>query len=120
MGKYAFLVTGGPDRVGSVLNGIEYALTLDGSGHEVRVYLDGAATKWPGKLERRVDHPLYEGFFELLDRDLVSACAFCAEAFDAMEGCRTADISLQGVPEEEHGPDVGRLVDEQFELLPVS
>jgi hypothetical protein len=120
MGKYAFLITGGPDRVGSVLNGIEYALTLDGSGHEVRVYLDGAATKWPGKLERRVDHPLYERFFELLDRELIVACAFCAEAFDATDGCRAAGISLRGTPDERHGPDVGRLVEDGFELLPIS
>lgn len=120
MGKYAFLITGGPDRVGSVLNGVEYALTLDSSGHEVRVFLDGAATKWPGELKRRIDHPLYEGFFELLDRDLISACAFCAEAFEATDGCQAADIRLEGVPEERHGPDVGRLVANDFELLPVS
>jgi hypothetical protein len=120
MEKYAFLITGGPDRVGSVLNAIEYALTLDDSGHDVRVYLDGAATKWPGKLERRVDHPLYDRFFELLDRGLVSACAFCADAFDATEGCLAVDISLCGVPDEKHGPDVGQLVDDDFELLTVS
>jgi hypothetical protein len=120
MGKYAFLITGGPDRVGSVLNGIEYALTLDNDGHGVRVYLDGAATKWPGELERRVDHPLHDRFSELLDRDLVAACAFCADAFDAIDGCRGANIRLQGVPDEQHGPDVGRLVEEDFELLTLS
>ena len=120
MGKYAFLVTGGPDRVGSVLNGIEYALTLDSSGHEIRVFLDGAATKWPGELKRRVDHPLYEKFFELHDRNLLTACACCAEAFDATDGCRAADIQLDGEPDERHAPDVGRLVADDFELLPVS
>ncbi len=120
MGKYAFLMTGGPNRVGSVINAIEYALSLDQRGHEVRVYLDGAATKWPGELKDRVDHPLHDRFFELLDHDLIIACAFCADAFGALESCQAAEIQLQGVPGEEHGPDVGRLVENDFELLTMS
>jgi hypothetical protein len=121
MGKYAVLLSAGPDRTGSALNGVEYALRLADDGHDVRVYLDGRATRWPGELATRADHPLRDD----LDRAVaggieVAACAFCAAAFDATAGCRTEGIPLLGTAGEEHGPDVAALVDDGYELLTMS
>jgi len=121
MGKYAVLVTAGPERPGSALNGLEYALRLADSDHEVEVYLDGAATTWPDEIETKVEHPLHESLSESLDRELVAgACAFCAAAFGGTRGCEGAGIPLVGTAGEEHGPDVGALVDEGFELVTVT
>lgn len=118
MGKYAVLISAGPDRSGSALNGVEYALRLAGEGHDVRVYLDGAATRWPGELETRTDHPLHDSLGRSLDREIViGACAYCAAAFGGVDGCREAGIDLLGTPREEHGPNVAELVDEGYELL---
>ena len=121
MAKYAVLLSAGPDRAGSALNGVEYALRLADDGHDVRVFLDGAATRWPGELATRADHPLRDGLDRAVAGEVgVAACAFCAAAFDATAGCRTAEIPLLGTAGEEHGPDVAALVDDGYELLTVS
>jgi hypothetical protein len=118
MAKFAVLVSAGPDRSGSAVNGIEYARQLAADGHDVRVYLDGPATRWPDELESRADHPLSDGLAALLDGDaVVAACAFCAGAFGGTDGCRDADIELIGTPGETHGPNVSELVADGYELL---
>jgi len=116
MDGHAFLSTAGPDRAGSALNGVEYALSIDDAGYPVRVYLDGAATKWPGELETTVDHPLHGGLTSAIDRGLVEACAYCADAFGATDGCRDADIGFRGVAGEQHGPNNEQLMAEGFTL----
>lgn len=121
MGRFAVLVTAGPERAGSALNGVEYALRLADAGHDVRLYLDGPATRWPGELTTRVDHPLRDGLDRAVDGDAaVAACAYCAAAFDATAGCRSEGIPLLGTAGEEHGPDVAALVEDGYELLTVS
>lgn len=120
MSRYALLLSAGPDRAGSALNAIEYALRLDEGGHTVEIYLDGAATQWPGESGRRSGHPVSEGFSEARERDLVvGACAFCANAFGATDGCLDAGIDLLGIAGEEHGPDVAAIVDDGYELMTV-
>ena len=120
MSRYALLLSAGPDRAGSALNAIEYALRLDAGGHTVEIYLDGAATQWPAESDRRSGHPFVEGFTEARARGLVvGGCAFCANAFGATEGCQDAGIDLLGQPGEEHGPDVAAIVDDGYELLTV-
>ena len=121
MGKYAVLLSAGPDRTGSALNGVEYALRLADGGHDVRVYLDGRATRWPGELATRADHPLRDGLDRAVSGKIsVAACAYCAAAFDAETGCHAEGIPLLGTAGEEHGPDVAALVDNGYELLTMS
>jgi hypothetical protein len=120
MSRYALLLSAGPDRAGSALNAIEYALRLDEAGHTVDIYLDGAATQWPGESRRRSGHPFIEEFSEARARDLVvGGCAFCANAFGATDGCRDAGIDLLGSAGEEHGPDVAAIIDDGYELLTI-
>lgn len=119
MNKYALLLNASTDDVGPAANGLEYAIDLDDAGHDVEVFFDGEATQWPGTLEAKPDHPVNEYFEEIDDRDLVGgACGFCANAFDAVEGCEEAGIELLGGPDE-HGPDVGELTESGYELLTV-
>lgn len=121
MGRFAVLMTAGPERAGSALNGVEYALRLADAGHEVRLYLDGPATRWPGELATRVDHPLRDALDRVVNGDAtVAACAYCSAAFDATADCRAAGIPLVGTAGEEHGPDVAALVEDGYELLTVS
>lgn len=118
MARYAIMVNAGPEMVGSEANGLQYALRLDDEGHEVVVYLDGAATKWPGEIETRPDHPVAEYFYEAVERGILGgACGFCAEAFGGTEGCHEADVTLHG--DDGHGPDVGELVTEGYQLVSV-
>jgi predicted peroxiredoxin len=119
MEKYAVVVTAGPDDAASAVNGLEYARSLAEGGHEVEVFLDGEATKWPEMVSTQVDHPLRESLDSLRERELVRGCAYCADVFGATEGCEDAGITLHGTAGEEHAPDVGRLASEGYELLTV-
>lgn len=119
MSKYALLLNASTDDVGPAANGLEYALDLDDAGHEVEVFFDGEATQWPGTLEETPDHPVNNYYEEVDDRGLVGgACGFCANAFDAVEGCEAAGVDLLG-GSDEHAPDVGELTEDDYELLTV-
>jgi len=120
MNRYALLLSAGPNRVGSALNAIEYALSLDEEGHTVAIYLDGAATQWPVEMDARVDHSLSKGLATATERERsAGCCAFCADTLGGTEDRQKAGIPLLGVAGEKHGPDVARLVDEGCELLTV-
>lgn len=120
MSKYALCVTAGPNRVGSALNGFEYATSLLDAGHDVAVFLDGEATKWPGEVASRADHPVGTTLSTLQRRGAIEgACAYCADVYDATEGCAAADVSLLGTAGETHAPDVGALVTAGYELVSV-
>lgn len=121
MPKYAVLVSAGPERIGSALNGFEYALSLADDGHDVAIYLDGPATTLPEELDTMADHPLRRRLDESIEREvLTGACAFCAEAYDGTTGCRDRELDLLGTAGEEHGPDVATLVDDGFELVTIT
>lgn len=121
MDKYAVLVTAGPDDAGSAVNGLEYALSLADGGHEVTVFLDGEATKWPETVSTQVDHPIRDSLEELRESELLDgACAYCASVFDATDGCEEAGITLRGTAGEEHAPDVGELASNGYELVTVN
>lgn len=116
--RYAVLVNASTDDVGPAANGLEYAVDLDDAGHEVAVYLDGAATKWPDQLEAKPNHPVAEHFDEVEERGLIEgACGYCANAFGGTEGIENRGIDVIG-GEDEHGPDVGDLA-EDHELLTI-
>lgn len=115
------LLTAGPEQTGSALNGIEYALSLSDYGHDVRIYLDGPATKWAAEIKTRNNHPVCMKLQESLDKQLVAgACAYCAHVFDHHENCRALGIELCGTEDDDHGPDVSQLVAEGFNLLPIN
>lgn len=121
MAKFAVVVTAGPDDAGTAVNGFEYALSLADAGNEVVVFLDGAATKWPGEVRQRAGHPVSESLDELADHGaLAGACAYCADVFGATAALEETDVPLRGVAGEEHAPDVGALVADGYRLLPVS
>jgi hypothetical protein len=119
MTQYAVLLNATTDQVGATVNGLEYALTLHEDGHDVELYFDGEATRWPGELAANPDHPVKPAFEEAREQDLISgACGFCANAFGATDELADADIDLIGGIDD-HGPDVASLVDEGYELLTI-
>lgn len=118
MDRYAVLLNTSTDEIGQTVNGLEYALDLDESGNEVEVFFDGSATEWPGEVADRPDHPVGEALAEVQERALVGgACSACAGAFEAAEELEAADIDLVG--DGGHGPSVGELTDQGFDLLTI-
>ena len=119
MSRFAIMLNGSTDEVGPTANGLEYAIDLDNHGNEVVVYFDGASTQWPGLLGEKPEHPVNKYFTEVQERGLIGgACGYCAHAFDGAEGCEAAGIELLGGAED-HGPDVGELVTDGFDLITV-
>jgi sulfur relay (sulfurtransferase) complex TusBCD TusD component (DsrE family) len=119
MARYAILLNAGPTAVGPPVNAVQYAFQLDEHGHEVRVFLDGPATKWPEELVSMADHPLREYYDEARERSLIAGvCGFCAHRYGTAQHCREADLQLYG-DADTHGPDVGRLASEGHRLLTV-
>ncbi len=99
--------------LGRVVNGLIAAKEFKEAGDDVRVIFDGAATKWPGVLSdpQHRAHKLYEA---VADR-IAGACGFCARAFDAEQGVKTAHVHL--LEEYEGHPSVRRLVADGYQVL---
>lgn len=119
MSEYAVLLNSSTEDVWPTANGLEYALDLDEDGHEVDVYFDGAATQRPRQLAEKPNHPINNFFDEADDRGLIAgACGFCADSFDATEGCGKASVDILGGAAE-HAPRPSQLVDDEYELLTI-
>jgi hypothetical protein len=118
-GKYAIMLNAGPERTPVAGNGFNYALELDDGGYEVLVFLDGKATKWPGRFRGESDRPFHHEWRQIEERGLLAgACGYCANAFDAVEGCEAAGIDLLS-DKTEHSPSVARLAEEGYEMLTI-
>jgi hypothetical protein len=118
MDRFAVLLNTSTDEVGQTANGLEYALDLDESGKEVEVFFDGSATQWPGELAANPEHPVNGAFQEARERGLLAgACSACAGAFETEAELEEAGIELLG--DGDHGPSVGELADEGFDLLTI-
>ncbi|WP_143423307.1 DsrE family protein [Halegenticoccus soli] len=117
--QFAVLVNADTDSVGPAANGLEYAIDLDDSGYHVEVYFDGSATQWPPLLEEKPEHPVNKYYEEIQERNLLQGvCGYCADAFGVADENEELGVELLG-GREDHGPHVGELVDEGFELITV-
>jgi hypothetical protein len=115
--RYALLLNTSIEEAHRTANALGYAVDLAGAGHEVRVYLDGPATQWPGYLLRDPGGPVAEPFKQAHDRGLVAgACRRCAEGFGTVDSLRRAGTALLG-DGDDHEPDAGALAAEGFDLL---
>lgn len=117
--KYAILLHAGPEDGAVASNGFTYALELADAGYEVEVFLDGAATKWPGAFEDDPDLPFAYDWNRLRERGLLSgACGYCANAFGATAACEAAGVDLLSETTE-HAPAIATLADEGYRLLTI-
>ena len=116
--KYAFLIDSSLEEPAPLTNTLEYARKLDDAGHDV-VFFDGEATQWISELEGDEDRLADEVYADVRDRGLVGgACGFCASFFEADRAIEKTEITLDG-GSAEHGPDVGQLAEQGYQLLTV-
>ena len=116
MARYAVLLNTSVEATHRTANALGYAVDLHDAGHDVRVYLDGPATQWPGYLLRNPGGPVGEAFGRADERGVVAgACRPCAETFGTASAVQRAGTELLGG--DDHAPDVGALVADGFELL---
>ena len=85
--KVAVIVLADPGRdesLGRVYNALEAVTEFKKSGDDVKLYFDGAGTRWLSELAD-VDHPAH-GFYEEAKDAIAGACSGCAAVFDADKG----------------------------------
>jgi len=117
--RYAILLNAGPEKTPSAGNAFNYALELDNAGHEVQLFLDGKASRWPGEFGQNPDRPFSTEWERIRERDLLAgACGYCANAFDAADSCKRSGVRLLS-DSGEHAPAVAKLANEGYELMTV-
>lgn len=117
--KYAILVNAGPEDAATAANGFNYAVELDDGGYEVRLFLDGQATKWPAEFADDPERPFSQDWAKIRTRGLlVGACGYCANAYDVAEACEASDVRLLSGTRE-HAPSVAQLAEEGYEMLTI-
>jgi hypothetical protein len=117
--RSAILINAGLAQGATANNAFGYALELDEAGHQVQVFLDGKATRWPGAFSDDPDRPFNHNWGTLRSRGLLAgACGYCADAFDQTESVERANIGLLS-DSGAHAPSVGELAEEGYELVTI-
>jgi len=117
--RFAILLNAGPERGATANNGFGYAVELDDAGHEVQVFLDGKATRWPSAFSDEPDRPFNHTWGTLRSRGLLAgACGYCANAFDQTDSIERANVDLLS-DSGAHAPSVAELADEGYELVTI-
>lgn len=117
--KYAILLNAGPEDGPVAANGFNYAVELDDAGYEVRLFLDGKATKWPAAFAEDPDRPFSYDWEKIQEHGLLAgACGYCANAFDVAEACQRSEVQLLS-DKGEHAPAVAQLAEEGYEIMTV-
>ncbi len=115
--KYAILLNAGPDETPVAGNAFNYALTLDGSGYETELFLDGEATKWPAAFSENPDRPYNHDWERIEQRGILAGvCGYCANAFDVVEECRSSGVELLS-DSSQHAPAIKQLAEQQYEII---
>jgi hypothetical protein len=91
--KTAVVVLANPgteESLGRVYNALEAVREFKSAGDEVKLYFDGAGTRWLSELAKpdHIAHPLYQ---ETKDR-IAASCSGCANVFGA-----SSDDQLQSI-----------------------
>lgn len=99
--------------LGRVVNAMMTAKELSEAGEDVELLFDGAGTQWPGVLadEEHQSHKLFSQVHGVIR----GACSFCANAFEAEEGVRRANVPL--LDEYKGHPSMRRLLEEGRQVL---
>jgi sulfur relay (sulfurtransferase) complex TusBCD TusD component (DsrE family) len=117
--QFAILMNAGPDQGATANNGFGYAIDLDDAGHDVRLFLDGTATRWPAEFTENPDRPFNHKWNTIQARGLlVGACGYCADAFGQTESIERANVDLLS-GSGEHAPSVSELAEGGYELVTI-
>jgi len=80
------------DGLGRVVNALEATKQFKEANDEVKLYFDGAGTKWIAELNKP-DH-IAHGLFESVSDKVEGACQFCANAFGAGDSVKQCNVEL--------------------------
>ncbi|NGM71008.1 hypothetical protein G6M89_18700 [Natronolimnobius sp. AArcel1] len=104
--------TDSPAELGRVVNALQTAQEFDEAGDDVEIIFDGAGTQWVPELkdDNHDYHDLYAGL-----TDLMSACHYCANAYDVADEIEAS--SADQLDEYEGHPSIRSLVADGYEVI---
>lgn len=92
-----------------------YAIDFNGKGYEVRVVIEGAATRLISELGRP-EAPFANLFREILDKDLLACvCESCSVKMGTFTAAQEQGLPIDG--EMKGHPSLERFVNEGFEII---
>jgi hypothetical protein len=101
------------DGLGRVVNALEAAKQFKESRDDIRLYFDGAGTKWIAELSKK-DH-IAHGLYDKVSDKVDGACLFCASAFAAKDSVRQCQVEL--IDEKDQHVDVRKLISDGYTIL---
>lgn len=105
--------TGTHDGLGRVVNAMEAVKQFKEAGDDVKLYFDGAGTKWIQELSKK-DH-IAHGLHNAIADKVEGACLFCATAFGAKDAVNQCKIGL--IDEKDQHVDVKNLVADGYTIM---
>ncbi|OVE86203.1 DsrE family protein [Natronolimnobius baerhuensis] len=104
--------TDSPAELGRVVNALQTAQEFDEAGDNVEIIFDGAGTQWVPELkdDDHDYHDLYDGL-----TDLMSACHYCANAYDVADEIEAS--AADQLDEYEGHPSIRSLVADGYEVI---
>jgi hypothetical protein len=101
------------DGLGRAVNALEAAKQFKEAKDDVKLYFDGAGTKWIAELSKK-DH-IAHALFESVSDKIEGACMFCANAFGAGDSVKQCQIDL--IDEKDQHVDVRKLVSDNYTIM---
>lgn len=101
------------DGLGRAVNALEAAKQFKEAKDDVKIYFDGAGTKWIAELSKKnhIAHTLFEAVSDKIE----GACMFCANAFGASESARQCQIKL--IDDKDQHVNVRKLVSDNHTVM---
>lgn len=110
--------SGSEESLGRVFNALAAAYDFGQAGEEVRVYFQGAGTRWVAELSKP-GHPAHALYNAVRDKVVGVSCG-CADVFGAGEGAAMAGVDLvreNMVPGTRGLPSLHRLARSGYSVL---
>lgn len=104
--------TESPSDFGRVVNALQTAQEFDDAGDDAEIVFDGAGTQWIPELEDE-DHDYHSVYVGLTD--LMSACNYCANAYDVADEVEDSPATL--LDEHEGHPSIRSYVADGYEVI---
>jgi hypothetical protein len=103
---------GTPEAMGRMANALTLAQEANGAGDDVRLILDGAATKWAPVLAD--EQHKYNRLFDDV-RDLAGACVYCARAYGVRDEVEAVGVRL--IDEYKGHPSIRQLIVDGYQVV---
>ncbi len=81
-----------PGDMGRMANALMAVTEFKQAGDQVKLILDGAATKWVGQLSQP-DHK-YHNTFQQVRQTVSGVCSYCANAYGVADQVKAANLPL--------------------------